>query len=248
MTNTAPVALITGAARRLGATTAQLLHQHGFRIIIHYRNSATDANALADTLNAIRPDSARCLQADLAHMEQVTNLGLKAVDCWGQLDVLINNASSFYPTPVGSINESQWQDLFTSNAQAPLFLAQAVAPALARQQGCIVNIADIWASSPLKEYTAYCMAKAANTMLTKSLARELAPAVRVNSIAPGCILWPDDHNDAISGDASTQILADIPLRRQGEPLDIARTALFLIREAPYITGQIIAVDGGRSLT
>ncbi len=247
MTDVSPVALITGAARRLGAATAELLHQHGFRIIIHYRNSAADANALANKLNTIRADSVRCLQADLADMAQVKQLGQEAVDSWGRLDALINNASTFFPTPVGTITEHQWQDLFTSNAQAPLFLAQEVAPALAKQHGCIVNIADIWASTPLKDYTTYCMAKAANTMLTKSLARELAPAVRVNSIAPGCIIWPDEHNE-ISAAASSQILADIPLRRQGEPLDIARTALFLISEAPYITGQIIAVDGGRSLT
>ncbi|BFM17871.1 pteridine reductase [Maricurvus nonylphenolicus] len=246
MNTETPVALITGAGRRIGAAMAKALHAEGYRILVHYRQSANDAETLVAALNSERPDSAHTLCADLADMTAVKTLAQQAQDHWGRLDVLINNASSFYPTLVGDITEEHWQDLFASNAQAPLFLSQALAPALKQQHGCIINIADIHARRPLKGYTTYCMAKAANTMLTQSLARELAPEVRVNSIAPGAILWPE--NDAEVDDSTKQqMLDEIPLQRTGTEADIARTAVFLIQQADYITGQIIAVDGGRSL-
>lgn len=246
MNTQTPVALITGAGRRIGAAMTKTLHAQGYRILVHYRQSASDAEALVTALNNQRPDSAHALCADLADMGAVKYLALQAQDHWGRVDVLINNASSFYPTLVGDITEAHWQDLFASNAQAPLFLSQALAPALKQQHGCIINIADIHALKPLKGYTTYCMAKSANTMLTQSLARELAPEVRVNSIAPGAILWPE--NDAeIDESTKQQMLDEIPLQRTGTESDIAQTALFLIQQADYITGQIIAVDGGRSL-
>jgi pteridine reductase len=241
-----PVALITGAGRRIGAAMAAHLHQSGYRILIHYRHSSADAEQLRDQLNQQRPDSAQCLQADLADMTQVKQLAVDALAIWQRIDALINNASSFYPTAIGEINESDWQDLFSSNAQAPLFLSQALAPALKQHQGCILNIADIHAFKPLKQHTTYCMAKAANVMMTQSLARELAPEVRVNAIAPGAILWPEQEAE-LNSNQQQDIINDIPLQRTGCEQDIAQTALFLINQAPYITGQIIAVDGGRSL-
>ncbi len=244
--NDKPVALITGAGRRIGAAMAAHLHQAGYRILIHYRSSAGEAEQLRDRLNQQQPESAHCLQADLADLTQVQQLATDALNIWQRVDVLINNASSFYPTAIGDITESDWQDLFSSNAQAPLFLSQALVPALKQQQGCILNIADIHAFKPLKQHTTYCMAKAANTMLTQSLARELAPEIRVNGIAPGAILWPEQEAELSPGQQQ-EILNDIPLQRSGCEQDIAQTALFLIQQAPYITGQIIAVDGGRSL-
>lgn len=246
MSQETPVALITGAGRRIGAAMAKTLHTAGYRILVHYRQSASDAEALVTALNNERADSAHALCADLTDIAAVQTLAQQAQDHWGRLDVLINNASSFYPTLVGEITAEHWQDLFASNAQAPLFLSQALAPALKQQRGCIINIADIHALKPLKGYTTYCMAKAANTMLTQSLARELAPEVRVNSIAPGAILWPENEAE-IDDNTKQQMLDEIPLQRTGTEADIARTALFLIQQADYITGQIIAVDGGRSL-
>lgn len=246
MTDAAPVALITGSARRIGAASARELHARGYRVMIHYHHSATDAEALAAALNQQRPDSAVALQADLRQIPAVEQLARAALDAWQRLDVLVNNASSFYPTPIGSATEAQFDELFASNLKAPFFLAQALAPALTEARGVIINIADIHAQRPLKNHTLYCMAKAGNIMLTQSLARELAPHVRVNGIAPGAILWPEDASE-LNADAKAAILKKIALQRSGEASDIARTLAFLVAEAPYITGQILAVDGGRSL-
>ncbi|MBE8718540.1 pteridine reductase [Cellvibrio polysaccharolyticus] len=244
--NANPVVLITGAGRRIGATLAGELHSDGFNLVLHYRRSRSETEALAQTLNQRRPDSAIALPADLNNTDALTELARLASSHWGRLDVLINNASAFYPTPLGNVTSDTWDDLIGSNLKAPFFLAQALLLALKQQQGCIINIADIYAEKPLKEHTVYCIAKAGNVMLTKSLAQELAPDIRVNGIAPGAIFWPEnvqqDNTDYIN-----HLLHKIPLQRRGQAADIARTVRFLISDAPYITGQIIAVDGGRNL-
>lgn len=244
--NTNPVVLITGAGRRIGANLAETLHSDGFNVVLHYRQSRCEAEALAQAFNQRCPNSAIVLQADLNNTDALVEFANAASSHWGRLDVLINNASAFYPTPLGKVTSETWDDLLGSNLKAPFFLAQALIPALKQQQGCIINIADIYAEKPLKEHPVYSIAKAGNVMLTKSLASELAPDIRVNGIAPGAIFWPEHapHNntDYING-----MLHKIPLQRRGQAADIARTARFLIREAPYITGQIIAVDGGRNL-
>jgi pteridine reductase len=237
----APVALITGGARRIGAEIARQLHARGWRLLIHYRNSAEAAEALCAQLNAVRTQSAQSLKADLSLTDQVKSLAEATLACWQRLDLLVNNASAFYPTPLGSITEDKWEDLMASNLKAPLFLSQALAPALKKSGGCIVNLADIHALRPLKDHSLYCAAKAGNLMLTRSLALELAPEVRVNAIAPGAILWPEKNPSA-----SESILPRIPLGRCGTPEDIAQ-ALVYLTEASYVTGQVIAVDGGRSL-
>ena len=246
MTDSSPVALITGSARRIGAAMARELHARGYRVLIHYHHSSAEADALVAALNQRRPDSAAALRANLREMSAVTQLAEAALNQWQRLDVLVNNASSFYPTPIGSATEDQFDELFASNLKAPFFLAQALAPALTEARGVIINIADIHAQRPLKNHTLYCMAKAGNVMLTQSLARELAPHVRVNGIAPGAILWPEDESE-LNAEAKAAILKKIALQRSGEASDIARTLAFLVAEAPYITGQILAVDGGRSL-
>lgn len=246
------VALITGAARRLGAATARQLHQAGYRIVLHYRHSAADAITLANELNAVRADSVRLLAADLTSQAELLQLATDAVCVYGRLDLLVNNASSFYPTPMGTVTEAQWLDLFASNTKAPFFLSQALLPALREHNGCIINMVDIHADKPLAEHPVYCMAKAALVMMTRALARELAPTIRVNAVAPGAILWPDAGSSehvvlpTLTEQDKTGILAQIPLGALGQPEDIARTVLFLAC-SPYITGQIVAVDGGRSL-
>lgn len=246
MANDSPVALITGAARRIGAHIARHLHSDGYRVLVHYRSSEADALALVDQLNQSRPDSALALQADLADLAQIEHLAQAASEQWGQLDALINNASSFYPTPLGRATEADWDDLIGSNLKAPFFLCQALAPALTASRGAIINIADIHGQRPLKQHPIYCAAKAGNIMLTQSLARELAPKVRVNGIAPGAIMWPEQAA-GLNPDKQEAILDKVPLKRPGEALDIAQTVAFLLRQAPYVTGQIIAVDGGRSI-
>lgn len=242
------VALITGASGRIGAQTARRLHQSGMNVLIHYRSSGQGAERLKAELENERADSVALLQADLLDTAHAGNLIDQAVKVFGRLDALINNASSFYPTPVGTISEDNWDDLIGSNMKAPLFLSQAAAPHLARHQGCIVNLADVHGFRPMKNHTVYSMAKAANIMMIKSLARELAPDVRVNGVAPGAIAWPE-LNDGQSLDEQTQqqILQRVPMQRKGEFDDIARTVRFLVMEAPYITGQVIAVDGGRMI-
>lgn len=240
------VVLITGAAKRIGAEVARFLHANNFNIIIHYRNSHKDAEQLKNSLNNIRENSAISLKADLTKIKEIELLAQQAVTHWGKLNVLINNASSFYPTLIGSATESNWDDLISSNVKAPFFLAQALATELINNNGCIINIADIYADRPLKQHSIYSIAKAANAMLTKSLALELAPNVRVNSIAPGVILWPE-NSEKLSPQDKENLLTKIPLQKTGETSDIAKTILFLIKDAPYINGQIITVDGGRNL-
>jgi pteridine reductase len=242
-----PVALVTGAAQRLGAEICRRLHARGYRIIIHYRHSAAAANDLCDVLNTLRSKSAVTLSADMNSIAEVEVLAVKAVSQWQRLDVLVNNASGFYPTSMGSVTESQWDDLFGSNLKGAFFLSQAVAPALKMAAGCIVNLVDIYGSKPLKSYPAYSMAKAGVAMMTQSLALELAPDVRVNGVSPGAILWPAEETD-YSIQEKQALTQRVPLQRQGEATDIAQTVVFLVADAPYITGQIIAVDGGRSVS
>jgi pteridine reductase len=237
------VVLITGGARRVGAELARAMHAAGANVLIHYRSSAAAAIALTDSLNKIRPHSAASFAAHLSTPEAPEKLVAATCLEFGRLDILINNASSFYPTPVGSITLPQWDDLIGSNLKAPLFLSQAAVPALKEQRGLIINMLDIHALRPLKGHPVYCAAKAGLAMLTKSLARELAPEIRVNGIAPGPVLWPEGMDDSVK----QEIIDKTALKRNGSPQDIARTALFLAKDAPYITGQIIAVDGGRSI-
>ncbi len=238
------VALVTGAARRIGAAIAARLHAGGASVAIHYRGSENDAVLLSEALNRQRPDSAATFQADLLDTPRLDGL-VDAVTRWhGRLDVLVNNASSFYPTPVGSITEAEWDDLVGSNLKAPLFLAQAARDALAEARGTIVNIVDIHATRPLRDHPVYGPAKAGLAMLTRSLAKDLAPAIRVNGVAPGAILWPES---GLTAGAKQNILAEIPLGEPGTPDDIAGAVLYLVRDATYVTGQIIAVDGGRSI-
>ncbi|WP_338031802.1 pteridine reductase [Ectothiorhodospira shaposhnikovii] len=234
---------ITGGARRIGACMAHRLHAQGMNLVIHYRHSSDDALALQKALEARRPNSVKLVGGELLEPGAPEQLAREAVAAFGGLDVLINNASTFYPTPLGSITEAQWDDLMGTNLKAPLFLSQALAPALTERSGCIINIVDIHALRPLKDYPVYCAAKAGLWLLTQSLARELGPRVRVNGIAPGAILWPEAEENAASHEEMIQRTA---LKREGGPDDIARTALFLIRDADYITGQVIAVDGGRT--
>jgi pteridine reductase len=241
---TGQVALITGGARRVGAEIARTLHAAGANILIHHRSSAAAALALADHFNQARAGSAAIHAAHLSMADAPEKLVAATLAQFGRLDILINNASSFYPTPVGRITLPQWDDLMGSNLKAPLFLSQAAAPSLKRQRGLIINMIDIHGLRPLKAHPVYSVAKAGLAMLTRALARELGPHIRVNGIAPGPVLWPEgDMDDALK----REIIGKTALQRHGTPQDIARTALFLARDAPYITGQIIAVDGGRSI-
>jgi len=240
--------LLTGAARRIGGALAEAFHAQGANVLLHFRSSRTEADALAARLNAARAESVITAQADLLDTARLPELVELAVRRFGALDVLINNASSFYPTPLGSITPAQWEDLIGSNVKAPLFLAQAAAPALRRAKGLVLNIADIHGLRPLRNYTVYSIAKAGLVMATRALARELGPDVRVNAIAPGPVLWPDGLPDEASSERlKEKILERTALKRRGEPADIVRAALFFATEAPYVTGQILAVDGGRSL-
>ena len=247
MTNTqAPVALITGAARRIGAAIASMLHSKGYRIIIHYHHSATEAEALCAQFNRTRKNSAHTLQANLMDTDSVQKLAHHSIARWGQVNTLVNNASSFYPTPLASANENQWDDLIGSNVKGPYFLCQALGETLKKQRGSIVNIADIHAQQPLKNHTIYCIAKAGNRMLTRAIAQELAPAVRVNGIAPGVILWPEKKSEN-NEENKINLIKTIPLQRMGSSEDVANVAAFLITDAHYISGQIISVDGGKHL-
>jgi pteridine reductase len=236
--------LITGGARRVGAAIVRCLHGAGARVVVHYRSSHTDAVALAAELNESRPGSVTTIAADLLEAAAPDALVGASLRAYGRLDILINNASSFHPTPVGQITMADWDDLVGSNLRAPLFLSQAAAPYLRTTRGLIINLVDIHGLRPLKAHPVYSAAKAGLAMLTRSLARELGPEVRVNGIAPGPVLWPEGElNEALK----QEIVAKTALKRYGTPEDIARTALFLARDAPFITGQIIAVDGGRSI-
>lgn len=241
--------LVTGGAKRIGAEIVRLLHKTGYRVIIHCRLSQQAADKLAKELNDKRQDSAKVIQGDLNNVTIYNNLIKQAYQCWNRLDVLVNNASSFYPTPIGSITLDDWDNLVNSNMKAPLFLAQAAAPHLKQSQGCIINMLDIHGQRPMKDHPVYCAAKAGLSMITLSLAKELGPDVRVNGVSPGAILWPasDRPGGEMSEHTKNLILQRTTLKRPGEPIDIAKTILFLIRDADYITGQIIAVDGGRTI-
>jgi pteridine reductase len=238
------VVLITGGAKRVGAEIVRTLHGAGASVLIHYRDSEAAAAALAAELNGVRPRSVAVESAGLLDPESPARLVSAALRAFGRIDVLINNASSFYPTPVGEITSAAWDDLVGTNLKAPLFLSQAATPSLRVQRGLIINIVDIHALRPLKEHPVYSIAKAGLAMLTRSLARELGPDIRVNGIAPGPVLWPERK---MEDSLRQEIIAKTALKRHGTPQDIARTALFLAQDAPYITGQIIAVDGGRSI-
>lgn len=239
------VVLISGGAKRVGAAICRRLQGEGANLMIHYRSSAAEAEALRDELNSLRPDSAALVQADLHDVERLPELVAATVERYGRLDVLINNASSFYPTAVGEIGEKDWHDLLGTNLKAPLFLSQAAADSLRHSHGCIVNIADIHAERPMKSYLVYSIAKAGLVALTKSLAHELGPEVRVNAVAPGPIMWPEG-DPAFDDQERRRIVAHTLLKREGTPDDIARAVLFLVKDAPYITGTILPVDGGRS--
>lgn len=236
--------LITGAAKRLGAAIARELHAAGASIMVHYRQASAAAAALVAELNTARPSSAACRQADLLDIDKLPLLVDSTVACFGRLDGLINNASSFFPTPFGSIDALAWDDLVGSNLKAPLFLTQAAAPHLIAANGTVVNITDIHAERPLAGYPLYCAAKAGLLGLTRALAVELAPRVRVNAVAPGPILWPD--SGVFDRAARTEIVAHTLLQRAGSPLDIARAVRYLVADAAYVTGHLINVDGGRS--
>ncbi len=240
------VALVTGSARRIGAVTVQALHEAGATVIVHYRNSAEDALKLAEKLNTIRPDSCFLQQADLADVKAFPSMIESIIKQAGRLDILVNNASSFFPTPIGEVTEENWDNLMNSNLKAPLFLSQAAAPHLIKNKGCIVNMIDVHGFRPLKNHPVYSSAKAGLLMLTQSLARELGPNVRVNGVAPGAILWP--INESAEMELEHQALLEKTcLKREGSPEDIAKAILFLVRDADYITGHTIPVDGGRLL-
>lgn len=239
------VVLITGSAKRVGAAIARRLHASGANLILHHRTAKTEASALLAELNAARANSAATVQANLLNAAELPELVRTAVARFGRLDVLVNNASSFHATPLGEIKLSDWDDLLGTNLKAPLFLSQAAAPHLKSAHGCIVNLTDIHADRPLKGYLVYSVAKAGLASLTRSLARELGPEVRVNGVAPGPVLWPEDGSfDEL---ARQRVISHTLLRRAGEPDDIASAVYYLVAEAPYVTGQIIAVDGGRSV-
>lgn len=238
-----PVVLVTGAARRIGAAIARTLHAAGYDLALHYRHSRAEVDALAGDLESARADSVEVLQAELADSTSLPALVEATLARFGRLDALVNNASTFHPTPLGTITAAQCDALFAANARAPLLLAQAAAPHLKAARGSIVNITDIYAERPLPEHAAYSMSKAALRMATLALARELAPSVRVNAVAPGAILWPEGE----AGADRAQVLARIPLARTGSPEELAGAVLWLIRDATYVTGQILSVDGGRLL-
>lgn len=238
------VALVTGGAQRIGAQIVRTLHAAGMKVAVHYHASATAAERLAGELNAARPDSAITARGDLDDASCLPGLVAAVEARLGRLDVLVNNASRFYPTPLDTATVAQWDELMGSNLRAPFFLAQAAAPLLRAAGGCIVNLVDVHAQRPLEGHPIYCMAKAANAMMVMSLARELGPAVRVNGVAPGAILWPDRE---LSEAARREILDRTALKRTGQMEDVARAVLFLVRDADYVTGQILAVDGGRTV-
>jgi pteridine reductase len=240
------VILVTGGAKRVGAAISRRLHAAGANIVLHYRSSAHDALALQAELNALRASSVFCVQADLLNLHDLPTLVHDAIKHFGRLDGIVNNASSFYPTTLEQVDEAHWNDLLGTNLKAPLFLAQAAAGELKLRNGAIVNIVDIHAERPMQGHLLYSVAKAGLVALTKALAQELAPHVRVNAVAPGVIVWPE-QGDWDNEVRRQQIVEHTLLKREGEPDDIAKTVQFLLSQAPYITGQVIAVDGGRSI-
>ncbi|MGB5081534.1 MAG: pteridine reductase [Burkholderiales bacterium] len=239
------VALVTGGAKRVGAAIARRLHRGGANVMLHYRGSEREANALRAELSAVRADSVALVKADLLDIAELSEIVRNTLERFNRLDALINNASAFFPTPVGEMTQATWESLIGANLRAPLFLAQAAAPHLKKTGGAIVNITDIHAERPLKNYVIYSVAKAGLEGLTRSLARELAPEVRVNAVAPGAILWPEDGSwDDLM---RQRIVSHTLLKRTGDPDDVARAVYYLIAEAPYVTGQVVVVDGGRSI-
>jgi pteridine reductase len=240
------VVLVTGGAKRVGAAICRRLHAVGAYIAVHYRSSEQEALDLQEELNELRPNSVAVVQVDLLDLKALPQLVNAVIKKFGRLDALINNASSFFATPLAGIDEQQWRDLIGTNLKAPLFLAQTAAEELRHRHGCIVNITDIHAERPMHGHLLYSVAKAGLGTLTKALAQEMAPQVRVNAVAPGVIVWPE-NTDWLDEEQRRNIVSQTLLKREGEPDDIARTVLFLIADAPYITGQIISVDGGRSV-
>ena len=240
------VALVTGGAKRVGAAIVRRLHREGADVMLHYRGSEREANALRSELNAARANSVALVQADLLDLAGLAEIVRNTVNRFDRLDALVNNASTFFPTPVGEMTQATWESLIGTNLRAPLFLSQAAAPHLRKTNGAIVNITDIHAERPLKNYVIYSIAKAGLAGLTRSLARELGPEVRVNGVAPGPIAWPEDGSfDEV---ARQRVISNTILKRTGDPDDIAGAVYFLIAEAPYVTGQIMAVDGGRRIS
>ena len=239
-----PVALVTGGARRVGAVIARRLHAAGYDLVLHHRSAVAEAKALHEALDRARPGSCLLLRANLGEFDRLPELIADSIGRFGRLDALVNNASAFYPTPIGSATPAAWDDLFAANARAPFFLSQAAAPHLRDAGGAIVNLVDIYAERPLRGHTIYCMAKAALVMLTTSLAKELAPRVRVNAVAPGAVLWPELGKSEAEQQA---MLADTPLQRAGTPDDVAEAVRWLLQDAHYTTGQVLRVDGGRAL-
>ncbi|XSG86029.1 MAG: pteridine reductase [Methylohalobius sp. ZOD2] len=240
----AKVVLVTGGARRIGAAIAETLHQAGFNIVLHYRSSQGEAASLKSRLEARRSGSVRLVKADLRSVNAIEKMMQQAVAAWGRLDAVVNNASAFYPTPLGKATEAHWEELLDSNLKAPFFLSQAAFPELQRHGGCIVNLIDIYAYRPRPGYPIYSVTKAGLAALTLALSREMAPKIRVNGVAPGAILWPEDQ---VSQAEKEALLASIPLGRMGDVSDIAKAVRYLVCDADYVTGQILAVDGGRSL-
>ncbi|MCE5233157.1 MAG: pteridine reductase [Mizugakiibacter sp.] len=239
-----PVVLVTGAARRVGATIARTLHAAGYDLAVHCRRSRDEQDALIAELEAARAGSTLALQAELADTDRLPALVEAVAARFGRLDGLVNNASAFYPTPPGTVTPQQWQELFASNAKAPFFLVQAALPQLRAARGAVVNLVDIYAERPLANHAVYCMAKAALAMMTLALARDLGPEVRVNGVAPGAVLWPEAGKATAEREA---LLARTPLGRAGTPEDVAGAVLWLLRDASYVTGEIVRVDGGRAL-
>ncbi len=245
-TNQHKIVLITGGAKRVGAAICRQLHAQGANLMIHYNTSVNEARALQAELNLMRPDSVAIIQGDLLNLSVLPNLVSETVKHFGRLDVLINNASTYYPTEIGQINENNWQDLIGSNLKAPVFLAQAAAVELRKNHGCIVNITDMHIERPKKGYIVYSVAKAGLVTLTKSLAHELSPEVRVNAVAPGPVQWPEG-NPQFDEVYRQRVINQTLLKRVGEPEDVAKAVKFLIYDAPFVTGHVLAVDGGRSL-
>jgi pteridine reductase len=241
-----PIVLITGGAKRVGGAITRMLHTHGANVMIHYNTSRQEAETLVNALNAIRPNSAHSLQADLLNTQNLAILVEQTVIQFGKLDVLINNASSYYPTEINDINHDNWEDLIGTNLKAPTFLAQASAKELIKNQGCIVNITDMHVERPKKGYIIYSVAKAGLVTLTKSLAHELSPQVRVNAVAPGPVQWPENNADFDEA-YKKRVINQTLLKKIGDPSDIAKAVKFLVFDAPFITGHVLAVDGGRSL-
>ena len=244
MSQQAKTILITGGAKRIGRQIAITLHQAGHSIVVHYRSSAGPAAELVKQLNADRENSAVALQGELLDTDSIPTLVANAAEAFGGIDVLINNASTFYPTPIELLEEEFWNDLVGSNLKAPAFMVKACAPYIRERNGSIINIVDIHARKPMANHPIYCSAKAGLEMLTMSLARDLAPSIRVNGVSPGAILWPEDDSGMAN---QAEVLEKIPMGRMGKPEDISKLVRFLVDEADYMTGQIIAVDGGRSV-